>query len=77
MDNVIKPDVCAEFRIHDSNAMQEDTSAVQAHVKQATVSTAVSADDGLSATDRLCCSDEYLFLQNIKCENEQPEVKTE
>ena len=57
--------------------MQEDTSAVQAHVKQGTVSTAVSADDGLSATDRLCCSGEYLFLQNIKCENEQPEVKTE
>ena len=77
MDNVIKPDVFAEFRMHDSDAMQEDTSAVQAHVKQATVSTAVSADDGLSATDRLCCSDEYLFLQNIKCENEQPEVKKE
>ena len=77
MKNEVNPDVCAEFRIHDSNALKEDNLTVQAHVKQATVSTAVSFDDGLSSTDRLCCSDEYLFLQNIKCENEQPEVKKE
>ena len=75
MDNVIKHDVCAEFPIYDSNAMNEDILAVQSHVKQATVSTAVSFDDGLSAAGRLCCTDEYVFFQNIKCENEQPEVK--
>ena len=75
MDNEIKHDVCAEFRMHDSDAMKEDTLAVQAHAKHATVSTAVSFDDGLSAAGRLCCTDEYVFLQNIKCENEQPEVK--
>ena len=57
--------------------MKEDSAVVQAHVKQATVSTAVSPDDGLSATDRLCCSDDYLYFHNIKCETEQPEVKNE
>ena len=75
MDNEAKPDVCPEFRMHDSDAMNEDTLVVQAHAKQATVSTAVSFDDGLSAAGRLCCTDEYVFFQNIKCENEQPEVK--
>ena len=77
MDNVITHDVFAEFRMHDSDAMNEDTLAVQAHVKQATIYTAMSPDDGLSATDRLCCSDDYLFFQNVKCENEQPEAKNE
>ena len=77
MDNEAKPDVCPEFRMHDSDAMNEDTLAVEAHVKQATVSTAVSPDNGLSATDRLCCSDDHLFVQNVKCENEQQEAKNE
>ena len=77
MDNEIKHDVCAEFPMHDSDAMKEDTLAVQAHAKQATVSTAVSFDDGLSAAGRPCCTDEYVFFQNITCENEQPEVKKE